>query len=308
MFRSAVAEAAKFTYPIVMSRKLFHGGCTAGNGAFVVVNDEGWIVTAAHIMRQVKQLVSDEAAARAHEKRAADIRADTSLDHKARSRELSRLGRLANDSTDRAAVWWGGLGTGVTNVAEAPGFSEKPNQAGMDLAIGRLIDFDKTKVAGYPKFKIPSAGYAAGAALCKLGFPFFEVTPTFDQAASAFLYPQGALPPQMFPIEGILTRIQTVQVVDKAGNILQSQFPLTNIETSSPGLRGQSGGPMFDVDGAVWALQCFTSHTPLGFSPTVKIAGKDHVEHQFINLGVGPASTTIADLLTTVGVRFEQTP
>lgn len=37
------------------------------------------------------------------------------------------------------------------------------------------------------------------------------------------------------------------------------------IETSTPRLRGQSGGPIFDVNGAIWAIQSQTHHLKLGF-------------------------------------------
>lgn len=92
------------------------------------------------------------------------------------------------------------------------------------------------------------------------------------------------------------------------GNVLQSPFPLMNIETSTPGLPGQSGGPMFDADGNIWALQAVTTHTPLGFNPElVDGQGKKHVEHQFINLGTGPSSATIIGLLSARGIKFHQT-
>jgi hypothetical protein len=46
------------------------------------------------------------------------------------------------------------------------------------------------------------------------------------------------------------------------------------VEMSSPGLRGQSGGPRFDVNGMVWGLQSRTQHLALGFSPQVEVNAK----------------------------------
>jgi len=34
---------------------------------------------------------------------------------------------------------------------------------------------------------------------------------------------------------------------------------------STPGLRGQSGGPLFDKDGKIYGMQFATSHLHLGF-------------------------------------------
>ncbi|MDP5139278.1 MAG: serine protease, partial [Spirosomaceae bacterium] len=38
-----------------------------------------------------------------------------------------------------------------------------------------------------------------------------------------------------------------------------------SIEMSTPGLRGQSGGPLFDTNGQIYGMQFLTSHYHLGF-------------------------------------------
>jgi hypothetical protein len=43
---------------------------------------------------------------------------------------------------------------------------------------------------------------------------------------------------------------------------------------STPGLRGQSGGPAFDIDGKVWGVQCKTSHLDLDFDIDQKVMRK----------------------------------
>ena len=40
---------------------------------------------------------------------------------------------------------------------------------------------------------------------------------------------------------------------------------IAGIELSTPGLRGQSGGPLFDKDGIVCGMQSGTNHLHLGF-------------------------------------------
>jgi len=76
------------------------------------------------------------------------------------------------------------------------------------------------------------------------------------------------------------------------------------LETSTPGLRGQSGGPIFDTKGTIWALQSRTSHFPLGFSPKVKKDGKDIEENQFLNVGWGVHAELIAAFLKDNGVDY----
>jgi hypothetical protein len=80
-------------------------------------------------------------------------------------------------------------------------------------------------------------------------------------------------------------------------------YPLRLFETSSPGLRGQSGGPIFDTKGVVWGIQSLTRHFPLGFEPTVP--GKGVKEHQFLNVGIGVHAVTIVGLLKKQGIECQ---
>lgn len=47
MFATAVAHASEFTNPVVISTKTIGGKVTTSCGSFVLINDEGWIITAA---------------------------------------------------------------------------------------------------------------------------------------------------------------------------------------------------------------------------------------------------------------------
>jgi hypothetical protein len=113
----------------------------------------------------------------------------------------------------------------------------------------------------------------------------FSVPP--DQAQIAF-----------FPIEGIYTRTINIDPPNPAPG-----FPLMFVETSSPGLRGQSGGPTFDTDGAIWAIQSQTGHLPLGFSPEIKEGGKAQKEHQFLNVGMGVHVETVLGFFNQLGIK-----
>jgi len=57
-----------------------------------------------------------------------------------------------------------------------------------------------------------------------------------------------------FPIEGMVTR----HFGDRNGNIF-------GVEMSTPGLKGQSGGPLFNSDGLIYGMQSMTNHLHLGF-------------------------------------------
>jgi FtsP/CotA-like multicopper oxidase with cupredoxin domain len=102
-----------------------------------------------------------------------------------------------------------------------------------------------------------------------------------------------------FPIDGLFTR--TIEVPPPKG----IAFPLKYVETSSPGLRGQSGGPTFCSKGAIWAIQSQTRHLPLGFSPEIKDANKTHKEHQFLNVGMGIHTETVLGLFNQLAISHQ---
>jgi len=174
-----------------------------------------------------------------------------------------------------------------------------------DVGIGRLEPFDPAWVTTYPTFKDPSKDFEPGESLCKYGYPFHSITPIWDAATGSFQLPAGALPIPLFPIEGIFTRTAEIVITDPAGNLLPiaPPFPLRWIETSSPGLRGQSGGPILDAQGSIWGIQANTMHLALGFDPQVPGRPNER-EHQFLNVGRGAHPETIFGLFNQFHVRY----
>jgi hypothetical protein len=169
-----------------------------------------------------------------------------------------------------------------------------------DVGVGRLDPFDPGCTKVYPIFKDPSKNFDPGTSLCKLGFPFHSFEPTWNKEREMFELPPRALPMPRFPIDGIFTR--TAEVVIEGSE--PPPFPVRYVETSSPGLKGQSGGPTVDVKGTIWAIQAKTINFPLGFDPSVP-GKKDQTEHQFLNVGLGVHPITIFGLFNQVGIKFQ---
>ncbi|MFZ1990447.1 MAG: hypothetical protein WAW96_11835 [Alphaproteobacteria bacterium] len=288
MFREAYAIAREFTRPIVMSRLSQAGDCSCAIGSFVHVNRDGWIVTAAHILKHVDELVSGDHAARAHEASVAAIDGDVSLGSKERYDRKRALGKLDKNATKRGSIWWGRDGIVTTQIV----FNET-----VDIGVAKLANFDPGSISRYPKFKNPSDNPEPGASLCKLGFPFHEINPTYDQSTDVFRLPPGAVPLPLFPMDGIFTRVIEFQPTNPP------PYPLRLIETSSPGLKGQSGGPTFDQNGVIWAIQCRTGHLPLGFNPVAP--GAKTPEHQFLNVGLGVHTATLFGLFDQNGIKYD---
>lgn len=286
MFRNACAIARQFTRPVILCRQSVAGVCSSSIGSFVVLNDEGWILTAAHIIDQLQQLISQEQATTAAVGARAAIESDATLKAAARHAALKKLPKVIPDSTQRGSAHWHWPGSVLVDVKRHPD---------VDLAVGRLDPFDPSWIAAYPVIKDPNKDFDPGASLCKEGYPFHSVTPTWDNVANKFQV--GANPLPFFPIEGIFTR--EIEIV--TGH--PSPYPLKYIETSSPGLRGQSGGPTFDVHGAIWGIQSQTRHYALGFNPPIPGAKNGETEHQFLNVGWGVHAATVVGALKELGIK-----
>lgn len=290
MFRDAVSQAIQFTLPVIISFRTVGGTCQSGSGTCVVVNDEGWIVTAAHLLKHLNDLHQAEAKTRALEAQvggSAGGQADKNLNRKER-RKRAALGKgpLPTD-IDRWSVWWGRDGwivdpQSVTLIEPA------------DIAVARIDGFDPKSIAQYPTFKDPKKGIDAGTSLCRLGFPFYRIESDWDAAAGRFQLKNS--PPPIFPNEGILSRMTELVLVDPAGNVLPPPpFPLKMIETSSAGIRGQSGGPIFDQHGTVWGIQSATTSYEMDLNTA---------EKQYYHVGVGVHVETIMGLFETTGIKF----
>ncbi len=278
MFEKAIRDASQYTKPIVVSHRKADGETASDIGTFIVLNDDGWILTANHIMQTVMEMMVEQNAYADYVRQESDIKNNHRFSNADKIREINKIAESLPDNPITNCSMW--LGRDDWQVS---GFTCSVKK---DLAIGQIQNFSKDSISVYPEFRGPSDGLEIGKNLCRLGFPFHKIKPTYDEE-KGFMLPPNALPIPFFPIDGIYTR--TV--------ILEEDDSIKFIETSSPGLSGQSGGPIFDTDGRIWALQSHTNHYPLGF---------DKNKDQFLNCGVGTHVETIVDFLSENKVRFNQ--
>lgn len=288
MFAKAYQTASKFTFPVVVLARYFDATIEAGVGSFIFVNDEGWFLTAAHIFNFQQLQASQMPHIQNYTQQHTAITSQTDLSPDEQQKLLAQIPYepkwISNNS-----LWWGFDQLIVDQL-----FVLKEN----DLALGRLANFNSAMCAAFPVFKHP-ANLANATSLCKLGFPFHEIKAEFDLAGNNFRLQEGVLPIPRFPLEGIFTRN-----ID-AGKTPDNKFNIKYIETSTPGLRGQSGGPIFDVSGRVWAIQSQTVHIPLGFSPSLNVNGTMVQENQFFNVGYGVHIETILAFMDAHNVAYQ---
>ena len=123
--------------------------------------------------------------------------------------------------------------------------------------------------------------------------------PIYDEKANTFTLPEGSVPLPLFPMEGMFTRV----VNTRAPGSTHGE-PSAFIETSTPSLVGQMGGPVFDADAVVWGIQSHTMHHALGFRPPVPGSTAAEVAHQFLNTGLAVHTTVIRRFLDAEGIAY----
>ena len=288
MFQKGYEIVSKFTSPLILAFRFFDKTVDSGLGSFIVLNDEGWLMTAAHNLGVAIAFNQHKAELKEYHEIIEKINLDTNIDEARKKELLSEI--QPNDKWITDLLIW--LGTDGVDILESYVYGEH------DIAFIRI----DTKFLGqgrtYPKIKNPD-NLRIGTSLCKYGYPFHPVLATFDEQNNKFNFPPNLMPIPAFPIEGIYTRnIMQGKTLDGTSDIIY-------LETSSPGLKGQSGGPIFDVDGNVYAVSKNIT-LALGFKGEVEINNVKVEENQFINVGIGVHPKTIVELLTRHKIKFEK--
>jgi len=290
VFSLALDTVRKFTLPVIFSRRYRKGEIVSSLGTFIVVNTDGWILTADHIVADILKFSESQNEMQSHEQQRKAIEGDPDLKDKDKRRQIQKL-PVDNSWITNQAVLWAYHPWAMSKVFRDPL---------ADVALIQLSSFDPDRVPVYPVFKNPGVEFRVGTSLCRLGHPFHDIKATFDFAKGFELDP-ATFPIAQFPNDGILTRFILKNAPDGSRQV---RF----IETSTAGLRGQSGGPIFDRDGFLYAVQSQTTSLPLGFMPTVKQGSREIVEHQFMHLGWGSHIQHAVDLMTKNDVAFSMQP
>lgn len=286
MFAKAYEIASKFTHPVVISMRLYNKKVSCGIGSFVILNSDGWLMTVAHNLDALLAFNQHEVEIKNYESGIANTNNNPTLSLKQKKKVIKKI-RANQNWISNISLWWSIDGASIINNIIYPDH---------DLAFIKIDPKFLNGFTDFPKIKNPT-NIKAGTSLCKLGFPFYSINASFDETQNIFTFPPGTIPIPRFPIEGIYTR-NLITGVDRAGrNVIY-------LETSSPGLKGQSGGPIFDAEGNIWAIQSKNLTMDLGFIGSKIENGRKVEESQFINVGIGVHTQTIVDLLNENNIRF----
>ncbi len=247
MFVKAIEEINRFTRPIhtIMrtygSSKVFPGAST-----LFFVNEEGVAITCRHVAEQILQSEKINQQYLLFTQARFRLNKDEHYDSNIKELELSN--KYTPETIIQAKHFFADCFDKISGY-------ECFIHPLLDLAIIKFKGFTQHYYHNYARFIADDQLAKPGRMLCRSGYPFPEFSNyTYNYQKDDIEWTREGNPrTPSFPIEGIITRL------------IKQHGLIAGIELSSPGLRGQSGGPLFDPDGLVYGMQSSTRHLHLGF-------------------------------------------
>ncbi len=254
MFVDAIEKAAAFTRSIHMiSRNYGSESIQAHAATLFFVNADGWALTCAHVARVFRSSEQMKA------------KYDSFKQELAANEKGHRSNRFRRD-LERKYEYSEGvqveLHVRLMDCVSGPLTVDIHLHPSADIALLKFRSFDRLHVDSFPVFPKDTQGLKQGLSLCRLGFPFPEFNNfSYDKEQESIHWTEtGRVASPRFPIDGMVTR-----------HMLDSSGTMFGFEMSTPGLKGQSGGPAFDAAGKVWGMQSATRHLDLDFDVDVEV-------------------------------------
>ena len=248
MFEQAIEKILQFTRPLHSISRTYSGLILPGTSTFFFVNGTGVAVTCKHVMNLIP--AADEINRAFGQFKLEKDRIAGDVKYKRNLHGLEMKYKYHPDTTIQ-------LKNNFLNCFDKIEEITCHAHPTLDLAILEFKGFDKVYYNSFARFLKDSSKIKQGKSLCRIGFPFpefnnFKHNPDMDDIEWTNT---GNPSSPSFPIDGIVTRF----VADAGTN------GIVGIELSTPGLKGQSGGPLFDTDGVIYGMQSATNHLHLGF-------------------------------------------
>ena len=246
MFIKAIETADQFTKPIHTIMRTYGGLVLPGTSTLFFVNEDGVAITCKHVLNIITQ--ADPINIHFRNFKSERERLPNDEDFTKKLSELEAKYHFQKETTIQVKNNF------VNSFDSFIGIKSYAHPT-LDLAIVQFEGFKQKLYTSHATFVKDSSKIQQGKSLCRLGYPFpefnnFKLNPATDDIEWT---KTGNASSPRFPLDGIITRF--------GGDGSQ----VISIEMSTPGLRGQSGGPLFDADGIVYGMQYMTSHLHLGF-------------------------------------------
>lgn len=247
MFEKAIENISGFTRPLHTISRTYGGLLLPGTATYFFVNDKGVALTCKHVASLIPT---------------ANQINETYAKFKAERAKIPNDGKFARNLKGLEIKYKYNKETTVQLKLNFLNSFDKIEQITthvhptLDLAILEFKGFNKILYNSHATFSDANDQIKQGKYMCRIGFPFPEFSNFKHNADNDDIEWTNTGNPNspLFPIDGILTRF----LGDSSGNI-------SGIELSTPGLRGQSGGPLFDLDSKIYGMQFATNHLHLGF-------------------------------------------
>ena len=249
MFVDAIERIDPFTRPLHSIVRLYgHDEVVPGSATLFFVNEEGCAITCRHVAELITNADTIHKNYRDFQGERRNVL--SAKDAPLRISHLEDKYKLRSETIIRVR---NNL-VGCVDQFKELAIDVHPTQ---DLALLRFKDYGQPLYRSHAVFVRDGSRIKPGRSLCRLGYPFPEFTnyrynPDSDDVE---WIETGRILSPSFPIDGIITRLLS----DTANG------GITGIEMSTPGLRGQSGGPLFDTNGLIYGMQSATRHLHLGF-------------------------------------------
>ncbi len=271
MFSKATAKARAYTRPIIVSVRYYDGTVEASVGTMFYVSPDGWACTASHILNSFAQFQADQKKI----KEAAEMNAKN-----------PGSVVLAPKTIVNHSIWLG---------QDQIRFSKLVVYRQFDVAFLKLENV--RDITALPLFRDPRT-FALGTSLCRFGY-FLDTVPTeFHEDTKSF-----SIPKEAFPLHPIV--LDTMHAQDPLVRTPDGKLSVQFIHLSTPALKGQSGGPVYDSEGKIYGMQIMDTSVNLKMaSPVRKDDPNSPVENQFLNLGVAVHAGILTDLMKGLGIEF----
>lgn len=295
MFEQAIEKVLQFTRPLHSISRTYSGLVLPGSSTFFFVNGSGVAITCKHVLDLIP---------------AADQINQTYLKFKAERNTIANDGKYRRNIQGLEMKYKYLPETTIQLKNNFLNCFDKIDEITchahptLDLAILEFKGFNEIHYTSHASFLKDTSNIKQGKSLCRIGFPFpefnnFKHNPDTDDIEWTN---SGNPNSPSFPIDGIVTRFVASQ----------PNSGITGIEMSTPGLRGQSGGPLFDTNGTVYGMQFATNHLHLGFDmkdfEIINNGKKNKISNSpFLHVGICVHADRIKEFLREKNISFTET-
>ncbi len=292
MFADAVERIKTFTRPIHSIARFYgHAPIVPGSATLFFVNELGDALTCRHVANNIVR--SDKINTNYISYRGKEGEFQNHPDRARLQRELQQKLGIKDDTIKQLYHQY----IRCVEGGGAPEIVLHSNEH-VDLALIRFRNFTRPLYSSYATFLKDSKRIKPGRTLCRLGYPFPGFTNFgYDNYRDTAYWTDEQPRYMAFPLDGMITRL------------MQNKSNSIEIEVSTPGLVGQSGGPLFDPDGLVYGLQSATDQLHLGLDIEdkeflVNNRRKKVSNYAFLQVGICVHVDGIKEFLRANNVKF----